>query len=374
MQVKGTLIAVGCLALLAGCGSDSKKKEACPEGTKAGAEIACDCGKLGKVGKQTCQKDMTLTDCACPDDGSGTDGGAGSGGSTSSGSGGKGSTGGMTTGSGGKSGGSMSSGTGGKSGGGSDEDGGTTTPPTDGGSSGGNVVPLPKDGNQLASCATGVDCNMGLDCYNPQGPAEGFCTKAGCMSDDDCKGLAGGTYTCAMQSGLCVISCMGTDDKSCPDQMTCVQTGTTGGGGGPGGPGGGGGGTPVYHCTYPEGAGVAKQPLWGKCTSFTSADCDTDLVCSGIGFTMMGGTTPGYCSEMCESADDCTKPKTGAIDPTCVPSGFGGGGPMMGGGMQTMHCALDCAMNTDGCPDGMTCIMNPGFMGMGASSRCGYEN
>jgi hypothetical protein len=278
----------------------------------------------------------------------------------SSGSGGDTSTGGMNSGTGGKkagTGGSMSS----------DEDGGTTTPPKDGGSTGGEpVMPLPMDGNQLASCETGIDCNKGLDCYNPQGPAQGFCTKAGCMSDDDCKGLTGGTYTCAM-NGQCVIDCMGTDDDSCPDQMACVQTGTTGGGGGPGG-----GGTPVYHCTYPEGAGVAKQPVWGKCMSLMSTDCETDLVCSGLGFSMTG-TTSGYCAEMCESADDCTKPKTGAIEPTCVASGFGGGGPM-GGGMQMMHCTLDCATNTDGCPDGMTCIMNPGFMGMGATSRCGYGN
>lgn len=372
MKVNGTLIAVGCLALVAACGSDSKKKTPCPEGTKAGAQLPCDCGDLGKVGTQICGMDMNLTDCMCPN-GSKSDGGTGGAGSMSSGSGGKGSTGGMTSGTGGKgSSGGMTSGSGGKTGG-SDEDGGTTTP-TDGGTTGGGTVtPLPMDGNQLASCASGVDCNKGLDCYNPAGPAQGFCTKAGCMSDDDCKSLTGGTYTCAMPGGLCELGCKGTDDKSCPDQMACVQTGTTGGGGGPGGPGGGGGGTPVYHCTYPEGAGVAKQPLWGKCTSFTSVDCETDLVCSGIGFTMTG-TTPGYCAEMCTKADDCTKPKTGAITPTCVASGFGGGGQMMGGGMQMMHCALDCAMSTDGCPDGMKCIMNPGFMGMGASSRCGYEN
>jgi hypothetical protein len=304
--------------------------------------------------------DMKLTDCKCPT-GSGTDGGTGGSGSMSSGSGGDTSTGGMNTGTGGKK-------AGGGSGGStsSDEDGGTTTPPKDGGSSGEPVMPLPMDGNQLASCETGIDCNKGLDCYNPQGPAQGFCTKAGCMSDDDCKGLTGGTYTCAT-NGQCVIDCMGTDDDSCPDQMACVQTS------GGGGPGGGGGGMPVYHCTYPEGAGVMKQPLWGKCTSFTSVDCDTDLTCSGLGFGMMGGTTPGYCAESCMTADDCTKPKTGAIEPTCVASGFGGGG-QMGGGMQMMHCALDCATNTDGCPDGMTCIMNPGFMGMGATSRCGYEN
>jgi hypothetical protein len=276
----------------------------------------------------------------------------------SSGSGGDTSTGGMTSGTGGRSG---SSGSGGSMSG--DEDGGTTTSKDGGSSGGGTVMPLPMDGNQLASCETGVDCNKGLDCYNPQGPAQGFCTKAGCTSDDDCKGLTGGTYTCAM-NGLCVIECMGTDDDSCPDQMACVQTS---GGGGPGG-----GGQATFHCTYPEGAGVAKQPVWGKCTSLMSTDCETDLVCSGLGFTMTGGTSPGYCAEMCESADDCTKPKTGAIEPTCVASGFGGG--PMGGGMQMMHCTLDCATNTDGCPDGMKCIMNPGFMGMGASSRCGYEN
>jgi hypothetical protein len=347
---------VGCVALisaLVACGSDSKK--------------GADAGALTDGGADS----MAAS-------------GSGSGGSVATGSGGSSTTSG--------SGGSISVA----------KDGGTTAPATDGGgSSDAPVVPLPKDGNQLAVCTSGVDCNMGLDCYNTAGPSQGFCTKV-CGSDDDCKGLSGGTYACQMPQGACAITCAGADDASCPAQMTCQQIGAgfggfgsggfgagfgTGGfGGGPFGTGGFGGGTggvgaapaASFQCTYPDGAGITKAAAWGECTSMTSADCESGAVCSGITASPSG---TGYCSPTCMSDDDCSaKPASGAITPTCIAAGGFGGAPQM-------RCVLDCTTNTDGCPSGMSCVpqpaapsvgMGPGMSmgGMGTptpSSRCEFD-
>jgi len=375
MMTDRKLVGWTCLTLvLVACGSDAKKNAACPDGVKAGAEVTCSCDDAGKTGKQICMNDNSLGDCSCS--GTLTDGGVMS---PSDGSGGTNASGG--------SGGKPATGTGGS--GSISKDGGMTTPPTDGGSVGGDdgpVVPLPKDGDQLAVCASGVDCNMGLDCYNTAGPSQGFCTKV-CATDDDCKGVSGGAYTCQLPQGVCAIKCTGTDDTNCPAQMACQQIGGGGGfgtggfGGPPFGTGGFGGGTggvgapaPAanFQCTYPEGAGIVKAAAWEPCMSMTSADCKTGAVCSGIGANQGGS---GYCSPTCMTNDDCTaKPASGAIMPTCVSAtGSFGGAPQM-------RCVLDCASNSDGCPTGMSCVtpmtgggMGPGMgMGMGFS-RCEFD-
>ena len=354
----GLLLLVWCAAACGG--SDSKPNgTACPDGTMAGAQLPCSCGDAGMVGKQTCQMNGTLGSCDCS--GAGTTSGGTGGMGTTGGTGGMGTTGGaggmgMSGGTGGMG---TSGGTGGMVGGATD---GGTTAPSDGGSSG-PVQPLPSDGNQLAVCASAVDCNKDYACFNTTGPSQGFCTKT-CQSDDDCMGLSGGTYSCQTAQGVCVIHCMGTDDTSCPDQMDCEQTGRTAGGGTGGATDGGT--TTAYTCTYPESAGITPMPAWSMCTSATSADCETDLTCTGM---LASPSRTGFCAQSCMTDGDCTtKPSSGAIDPTCVSvGGFGGGG------MQQMRCELDCTTNTDGCPDGMSCVMMGGGGGGMAVSHCQFD-
>lgn len=383
MDVKSPLIICATLLMLgAGCHTASDDELPCPEGIKAGAQVPCSC-KSGpiKTGTQTCQKNLTLGACQCGmaanpaangDGGepmtttNGVEGGGGSG---------------ATAGTGGhKGGGKDSSSSGGHRDGGtspSSSDGGGTSAP-DGGTimgndGGGTVTPLPDDGNQLAVCETNIDCNKGLDCYDPGDQSKGSCSKV-CSTDDDCKGLAGGAYTCLTALGVCAIECAGTDDARCPAQMTCQNTGLFGGLPQVGGASDAGETNPNFHCAYPNGAGVQKHPAWDRCTSGDSLDCDKELVCNGINSTMSG---IGYCTQGCVTNDDCkAMPSSGAITPTCVPVvGFGGPRAPV-----DLRCALDCTTNTDGCPTGMTCtpVVGVGQGPMGTptltGSRCEYAN
>jgi hypothetical protein len=254
--------------------------------------------------------------------------------------------------------------------------GGSSTPPTGGGAASGATQPLPMDGNQLAVCRSAVECNIGLTCYTTFAASRGFCTKV-CATNNDCTGLTGGTYTCLPGQGVCVIECSGTNDTSCPAQMACVDTG-----GGFGFPAGGTGGASAmddagasagsFHCTYPQGAGVEKQPAWNKCTMLNSVDCETGLVCSEIISPTLSGI--GHCTQTCMTNTDCSaRPSSGTIDPTCAMVG-GFGGP--GGGTPQMRCVLDCSMRPDGCPTGMTCAQSGGGGGpmrmRQQTSRCEY--
>jgi hypothetical protein len=77
----------------------------------------------------------------------------------------------------------------------------------------------PVDGEQLARCEDGVDCNRGLDCYS-EAPGPSFCSKA-CATDEDCAEVEGGDYTCSPTSGICRIVCAGADDGACPSGQIC---------------------------------------------------------------------------------------------------------------------------------------------------------
>ena len=339
----GSFVALFMLAL--GCGDDAKPKVKCPAGVVAGTVQACTCGDSG-IGTQTCAMDLTLTDCICIAGGTaGTTAGATAG----------------TTGV-GVAGTTATSGTGG-----SDEDGGTSTAGTSGGTSGtsggtagtGATGPKqpPADGSQGSSCTMGgTACDGDLTCYTANATPVGFCT-AKCTTDDDCKDIKGGTYTCSSPAGLggvqaCRASCTGLDDKSCPEFMSCTPV--TGG----------------FRCLYDAKdvgpVGTAKR--WAKCAS--TSDCSGDLVCytppTSGGFP--GGTAYlGFCTSSCTTADDCKdNPPTGTATAGCstttsqcrlICSAGGGGFPGGGGGGAVT------------CPDGMVCA-NPA----GTGSRCMYED
>jgi hypothetical protein len=324
-----------------GCGGGSKKPAACPMGTTAGKVLPCMCGT--KTGTQSCQANMTLTDCVCSgaDAGTAGTGGSGSGGSSSggaSGSGGSGGSGGSSSGSGGSG-----------SGGSSASDAGSS------GSSGGSTLPM--DGNQLSVCThVQGDCNKGLGCTGYTPPGQGFCTKT-CAMDADCMSLSGAKYTCPAGAGLCVISCMNAmDTTSCPSGMTCQAVAAF--------PGGPGMGMPTFRCKYPSppDAGMmmtaGTTPEWGKCTAMSmgTSACAMGLTCVGANMSM---SRTGFCSKTCTMDSECsTKPGSGTIAPTCVPNGTRG----------AQTCALPCMPMGTGCPDMMTCVAGT----MGAPSYCEY--
>jgi hypothetical protein len=221
-----------------------------------------------------------------------------------------------------------------------DEDAGTSTGGAGGaggaGGTGGTQGP-PMDGNQLAGCSSQTDCNMGTGCYNPApNSGLGFCSKT-CTMDSDCP-TGGPAYTCPTATGVsttrvCVISCTGTSDTSCPSGMSCVQTSA---GIGPGG------GTPTYRCLYDLPSGTGAE--WDPCTATT--ECQSGLTCVGainFGMTMRHGT----CVNSCSMTSDCsTAPSSGSVTPSCVTNI---------GGNPSMICGLPCTGNTMGCPTGMMC-------------------
>lgn len=328
MRIKNWII---CAAVAMGfaCGDDSEVVEAaCPKDSVVGMELACSCGDAGMAGIQVCTAEMTLSDCDCAvgsTDGTGGDG-SGTTGST-------GGTGGSPVGAGGT--------------------GGTPTPssdagmmPADGGATpavdaGGTPVgTLPTDGNQLAVCADGRDCNKGLDCYQAGGGVD-FCTAA-CTDDTGCMALDGADWTCSPDD-LCEVACDGQDDNmSCPDGLVCTRVG-------------GGGITPTtFRCKGSE-AAVPPTPAFASCMS--NMACGMGRICIGAG---MGRT--GYCSTSCMEDDDCTALTTtsGNLTASCEFGGFAMG--------LTSNCALNCDRDADKCPDGMMCKMGVGA----APNLCGY--
>jgi hypothetical protein len=339
--VGGALLAA---VVMVGCGDDDDAGDPCPTGVEPGGAVTCSCGDAASPGMQMCGEDKKLTACKCPDESSTGSGGAnaGSGGTAtmSSGTGGAGGKGGGTSGSGGS--------------GGDAEDGGTAQ--KDAGSTPDDTTPPPMDGNQLSLCETGVDCNRGLDCYNPAGGGDGFCTKP-CETADDCMGIAGAAYTCSMSTQLCVIDCDGEDDTSCPDGMRCLVNGFGGGGQGQQ--------AASYRCEYPAMQAANSGGAWEECSSPNSDDCAMGLTCNGSGAAASGS---GFCAQRCTNNNECTMmPGSGSIMPTC--EGGGMGGPGMGTGGANRTCVLDCSDDADGCPDGMTCVENR-FL---STSRCEFE-
>jgi hypothetical protein len=247
---------------------------------------------------------------------------------------------------------------------------------------------LPNDGNQLSLCSMAQgDCNKGLACSatsNALSNSRGYCSKI-CASDDDCAGVepSASKYTCSSGNGtkVCEIACTGTDDKSCPSNMECVQTGVTvepaangGSGGGmapeprAGAAGAGGRASPfvpVYHCKYP----LITSPLWGPCQD-GQHQCDQDATCYGT-----GAGRAGVCTKSCTMDSDCSeKPSSGSITPSCATIT-----PARGMTMETKLCVLSCLDAKDGCPDGTTCVDGPrtqtgngrGGMGMGRGMGMG---
>jgi hypothetical protein len=319
----------------AGCGSSSKKGGTpCPSKTAVGAVLICTCGAA--KGTQTCQVDMTVTECSCGASDGGT---AGTGGNSSNSSqSGSGSAG--------------ASGSGGKSGAGGSGGSGTATDAGASGSGGGAALPM--NGNQLAVCThVQGDCNKGFGCVSPNPPGQGYCSKT-CMMAADCAGLApsGSMYTCTA-GGLCQLGCMNAmDTTTCAAGMTCQAAG-------------GGGGMMSYRCKYPAPASDAGTMMagttveWGKCMRTT--DCAMGLTCVGAALSM---SRTGFCSKTCMMNTDCsTKPGTGTIAPTCVAAG----------GRAARSCALACGMGGSTCPDGMTCGMAGGMMGgMAGASYCEF--
>jgi hypothetical protein len=295
-----------CVLLAAGCGDDA----------------------LPDAGTGDCPGDGSAD---CPDAGGGESGsGAGRGGS--SGSGGSGGSGGSVGGSG--SGGSAQP----------DDDGGAEPQPQpDGGMPTGGP---PTDGSQLSACGEDDDCTEDRVCYLPGAQqAIGYCTGT-CSEDADCSAL-GAAYTCnAMGSGnmegMCRIECEGPDDTSCPDMMMCVETSAG-----------------SFRCAYteePEEPPAQDMQLWEPCEQ--NGDCVAGLICypeidGGGGNGNQGGGEGfgGYCTQPCESTEECTEPEpSGNISPTCGSSN---------------GCRFECSEDTT-CPDGMEC------MDISGTSRCLY--
>jgi hypothetical protein len=323
MRLSGFFVLLLLASTTVGCGDDAQGAALCPAGVIANTMgLACVCNmETGEMGTQSCGMDLTLTECVCSGAMAGT--APGTGGTTPVGgaSGGMGMTGGaggatggmgMPGGAGGATGGmGMTGGTGGGDGG---------MPMTDGG----GETTLPEDGNQLAVCETGVDCNKGFDCYTA-GPGPGHCT-AVCANDGECDGIAGAGYTCSF-AGLCEVACEGEGDTiSCPAHMECTLVG------------GGGGG--AFRCVYPAGGGVEPgtgEP-WSICMG--DMDCNDGMPCIGD-----AADGVGTCAEECSMADDCTMPSSGDIAPECVQVG-----PMQSA------CRLGCGGGSGSCPDGMECV------------------
>jgi hypothetical protein len=255
------------------------------------------------------------------------------------------------------------------------------------GGNGGNASDLPSDGNQLSLCSKAQgDCNKGLACSlsaNALAESRNYCSKI-CETDDDCAGVtpSSAKYTCSTGGGtkMCQIACTGSDDKSCPESMLCMQTGVTveraatGGSGGAAEPRAGAGGAnggngngnangngrsvvAVYHCNYP----LITSPIWGPCQD-GQHQCDKDAVCYGG-----AADRAGVCTKNCTMDGDCSeKPSSGSITPSCATIR-----PARGNMMESKLCVLSCLDMKDGCPDGTTCVdgprtsMGPGNMTMG---------
>jgi len=334
--MRSTLYMVmGTLALAAaGCGNEEEPETPCPADASAGAALSCPCGDGGEDGEQICQADGKLSDCDCSDAFGGSGGGGGRAGRGGAGAG--------------------ASGRGGSTA--EDDDGGT--PPTESDAGGAMTpqpdagpmtptAPLPADGNQLAVCQNGRDCNMNLDCY-AVGPGRGFCSQV-CEGDEECMALPGAAYVCAT-SGICNIPCQDeADTQSCPGGMVCLDLNEGGGDNG-----GGQGNEPAFRCKYPpqEPEEPEGQPAFGPCNG--QSDCQDGLDCVD---DLMGNDT-GYCSVPCNEPAACAElmPSSGTIAPSCEPNS-----PTMG------TCALDCSAAPAGCPDGMMCLMTNFY------SRCGYQ-
>jgi hypothetical protein len=262
----------------------------------------------------------------CPDGSIGTSGSGGSGGGAAGRSG---------------SGGSGEAGSSGSSGSSSepDEDGGTE--PTDGGTEPGEQPA--SDGSQLAACAEDGDCTEDRVCYTPGAQqATGYCT-ASCESNDDCSAL-GAEYTCNATGGMgmgmsgggaCRIECEDSDDMSCPDLMTCVETSPD-----------------TFRCAYVEDDAPGSQDveLWEPCSE--NGECVDGLICYGaIAGGPGGGSVGGFCTQPCETDDECTEDEpSGDIAPTCGNTG---------------GCRFDCSEGGD-CPEGMECESQ------GGTDRCLY--
>jgi hypothetical protein len=142
--------------------------------------------------------------------------------------------------------------------------------------------------------------------------------------------------------GVCRIECEGEDDTSCPDLMVCVETSPN-----------------SFRCAYPEAGepepGSQDVPLWEPCSA--SGECVDGLICYpslGGGQGGPGGgdfNLGGFCTQPCESDDECTEEApSGDIDPSCGSSG---------------GCRFDCSDGGE-CPDGMECVEQAG------TARCLY--
>lgn len=165
-----------------------------------------------------------------------------------------------------------------------------------------------------------IDCGDGLICVGT-GRGEGVCHEEcgdGCGEDETCVSPRGGG------EGACFESCdPDAEEDTCPDGYECREQ--IGGGEvaclaelGGGGPGGGGGTGEEADFAEPCGGG--------------GSSCSGDMFCPPIGGS--------YCTQTCETVDDCPSEPAGA---QCVSAGWGPG-----------LCTFTCEGGGE-CPEGMDC-------------------
>jgi hypothetical protein len=192
----------------------------------------------------------------------------------------------------------------------------------------GTLLNLPFDGDHLAICYGGGDCQGDdLECYAPNGTEPGFCTQD-CADDTDCEAIQGVAATCS-PTGQCQMGC-GSGEGTCPENMVCADLsplrGTL---------------IPDFRCVYPGDGGKNDVPRYAECDrAHGNGDCADAMKCHAPHLGNTAAPNIGYCADDCGASSDCEVPADTTAAPLCTAG----------------VCEFDCSARGAICPSGLKCV------------------